>query len=70
LQGELVLKEYDKVSLDVKPKLLEKALKKKSDLLAKARTVYLSVVDDNVGKWATAALARAGRMDECCGGAR
>jgi hypothetical protein len=64
LQGELVFKEYEKVSLDVKPKLLEKALKKKSDLLAKARGVYLSVVDFEDLKWATASLFRVGQIYE------
>jgi TolA-binding protein len=62
LQGELVLKEYEKVSLDVKPRLLEKTLKKKSDLLARARGVYLSVVDFNDLKWATASLYRVGQI--------
>jgi TolA-binding protein len=64
LQGELVFKEYEKVSLDVKPKLLEKTLKKKSDLLAKARGVYLSVVDFEDLKWATASLFRVGQIYE------
>ena len=35
LEGELVLREYEKVSLDVKPKLLQKTLKKKSEPFAK-----------------------------------
>ncbi len=61
-QGELMFKEYEKVSLDVKPKLLDKALKKKSELLGKARTVYLSVVDYQDLKWATASLYRVGQI--------
>ncbi len=63
-QGELVFKEYEKVSLDVKPRLLEKTLKKKSDLLARARGVYLSVVDYEDLKWATASLYRVGQIYE------
>ncbi len=61
-QGELLFKEYEKVSLDVKPKLLEKTLKRKSELLGKARTVYLSVVDYQDLKWATASLYRVGQI--------
>lgn len=62
LQGELVLREYDKVGLDVKPKLLEKTLKKKSELLGKAQAIYLSVVDLEDLKWATASLYRVGQI--------
>jgi tetratricopeptide (TPR) repeat protein len=62
LQGELALREYDKVGLDVKPKLLEKTLKKKSELLGKAQGIYLSVVDYEDLKWATASLYRVGQI--------
>ena len=57
-EGELIFREYEKVTLDVPPKNLEKALKQKSKLLAEAEKVYLSVVDYQDLKWATAALYR------------
>src|SRR6185436_15053357 len=44
-EGELVFRQYEKVTLDVKPAQLEKALKAKSKLLADAEKTYLSVVD-------------------------
>lgn len=62
LQGELVYRDYDKVGLDVKPKLLEKTLKKKSELLGRAQGIYLSVVDYEDLKWATASLYRVGQI--------
>jgi len=62
LEGELVLREYEKVGLDVKPKLLQKTLKKKSELLGKAQGIYLSVVDYEDLKWATASLYRVGQI--------
>ena len=61
-QGELLFKEYEAVALEVKPKLLEKTLKKKSDLLGKAQGVYLSVIDYEDLKWATASLYRVGQI--------
>lgn len=61
-EGELIFKEYEKVTLDVKPSELEKALKKKSKLLAEAEKVYFSVVDYQDLKWATAALYRIGQV--------
>jgi TolA-binding protein len=57
-QGELVVREYEKVSLDVKPKALEKALKKKSELLAKAQKIYDEVIGFEDLKWATASIYR------------
>ena len=61
-EGELIFKEYEKVTLDVKASELEKALKKKSRLLAEAEKVYFSVVDYQDLKWATAALYRIGQV--------
>jgi tetratricopeptide (TPR) repeat protein len=61
-QGELLFRDYEKVQLNVKPQLLERSLKKKSELLAKAQAVYLSVVDFEDLKWATAALFRVGQI--------
>ena len=55
-EGELIFREYEKVTLDVPPAKLEKALKQKSKLLAEAEKVYFSVVDYQDLKWATAAL--------------
>jgi cellulose synthase operon protein C len=61
-EGELIFREYEKVTLDVKPAQLEKALKQKSKLLAEAEKVYLSVVDYQDLKWATAALYRVAQV--------
>ncbi len=61
-EGELIFREYEKITLDVKPAQLEKALKQKSRLLAEAEKTYLSVVDYQDLKWATAALYRVGQV--------
>ncbi len=61
-EGELIFREYEKVTLDVKPRDLERALKAKTKLLAEAEKVYTSVVDFNDLKWATAALFRVGQV--------
>jgi tetratricopeptide (TPR) repeat protein len=61
-EGELIFRNYEKVSLDVKPKLLEKTLKAKGKLLADAEQVYTSVIDYQDLKWATAALFRVGQV--------
>jgi hypothetical protein len=61
-EGELVFREYEKISLDVKPKLLEKTLKAKGKMLADAEKVYTSVIDYQDLKWATGALFRVGQV--------
>jgi len=61
-EGELIFREYEKVTLDVKPAQLEKALKTKSKLLSEAEKTYLSVVEYQDLKWATAALYRVGQV--------
>jgi tetratricopeptide (TPR) repeat protein len=61
-EGELIFREYEKVSLDVKPALLAKTLKAKGKLLAEAEKVYTSVIDYQDLKWATAALFRVGQV--------
>lgn len=61
-EGELIFRDYERVSLDVKPKLLEKTLKTKSKLLSEAEQVYTSVIDYQDLKWATAALFRVGQV--------
>ncbi len=61
-EGELVFREYEKVTLDVKPSQLEKALKAKSKLLAQSEKVFGSVIDYQELKWATAALFRMGQV--------
>jgi TolA-binding protein len=61
-EGELIFRDYEKVSLDVKPALLEKTLKTKGKLLADAEKVYTSVIDYQDLKWATAALFRVGQV--------
>ena len=61
-EGELIFRDYEKVTLDVKPSQLNAALKKKKKLLDDAEKVYLSVVDYSDLKWATAALYRVGQI--------
>ncbi len=61
-EGELLFREYEKVTLDVPPSKLEKALKAKSKLLADAEKIYSSVIDYQDLKWATAALYRIGQV--------
>src|SRR5262249_10139430 len=61
-QGELIFREYEKVTLDVKPRALNATLKKKAALLEKAQKVYYQVVDYQDLKWATAALYRMGQI--------
>ena len=61
-EGELILRQYDKVSLDVKPSKLITALTHKKKLLDDAQKIYQSVVDYNDLKWATASLYRIGQI--------
>ena len=61
-EGELIFREYEKVTLDVKPNQLEKALKAKTKLLGDAEKVYASVVEYKDLKWSTAALFRVGQV--------
>jgi cellulose synthase operon protein C len=61
-EAELVFREYEQVTLDVKPALLNRALKKKSQLLEKAQAVFTSVVAFGDLRWATAALYRVGQV--------
>ncbi|MCX5742035.1 MAG: tetratricopeptide repeat protein, partial [Proteobacteria bacterium] len=62
LEGELIFREYEKVSLDVKPAQLQTALKTKSKLLGESEKVYFSVIDYQDLRWATAALFRVGQV--------
>jgi TolA-binding protein len=64
LEGELIFKDYERVTLNVKPKQLKKHLDKKTDLLVKAQEVYIQVVEYGDPSWATAALYRIGQMFE------
>ena len=61
-QGELILRDYEKVTLDVKPAQLAPALKLKGKLLGDAEKAYLSVLDYQDLKWATASLYRVGQV--------
>ncbi len=63
-EGDLIFKQYEDVSIDVKPKKLGAALTKKTKLLAEAEKVYFSIADYNDLKWATAALYRDGQIYE------
>jgi len=62
LEGELIVREYEKVTLDVKPAQLEKALKAKTSLLASAEKVFESIADFNDPRWGTAAVFRIGQI--------
>ena len=62
LEAELIFAEFQKVTLDVPPKQLQRALKQKSKLLGDAEAAYASVVDYQDLKWATAALFRVGQV--------
>ncbi len=64
LQGELPYREFEKVSLAVKPSQLDRTLKKKTDLLVKAQAVFFSVIEYQDLRWATAALYRVGQIFE------
>jgi TolA-binding protein len=64
MEGELVFKDYQRVGLDVKPKLLKAVLDKKSALLSKAQDIYIAVVDYGDPGWAAGALLRIGQMYE------
>jgi tetratricopeptide (TPR) repeat protein len=64
LQGELVFKDYERVSLAVKPSKLKKQLDEKTALLVKAQEIYIQVVEYGDPSWATAGLYRIGQMFE------
>ena len=61
-EGELVFREFEKVSLDVSPKKLASALKQKAKLLNEAKTIYISVADFQDQRWGNAALYRVGQI--------
>lgn len=61
-EGELVFREFEKVSLDVPPKKLSSALKQKAKLLNEAKTIYISVADLQDQRWGNAALYRVGQI--------
>nr|HEX4315505.1 tetratricopeptide repeat protein [Kofleriaceae bacterium] len=63
-EGELIFRDYEKVTLDVKPAQLNAALKLKGKLLGEAEKAYSSVLDYSDLKWATAALFRVGQIYE------
>jgi tetratricopeptide (TPR) repeat protein len=61
-QGDLVFRQFEAVRIDVKPKELTKALKKKLDLLAKSQKAYEGVIDYDDPRWDTAALYKTGQI--------
>jgi TolA-binding protein len=61
-QGDLVYRQYEAVKIDVRPRDLNKALRKKLELLAKAKGVYESVTEFDDPRWATAALYKTGQI--------
>ncbi|HEY4187150.1 MAG TPA: tetratricopeptide repeat protein [Polyangia bacterium] len=61
LQGELVFKEYERIKIAGKPKVLAKVLDEKAKLLEQAKQIYLDVVTYQSPEWATAALLRIGQ---------
>ncbi len=64
LQGELVHRQYQEISLNVVAKRLKRTLNKKTKLLEQAQSIYLDVVDFGDLQWATAALFRIGQIYE------
>ena len=64
LQGELIHRQYEAISLDVKPRRLKRTLNNKTKLLDQAQKIYLDVVDFGDLQWATAALFRIGQIYE------
>jgi TolA-binding protein len=63
-EGELLYRKYDRISLDVRPRLLGRTLKQKMKLLDQASVIYLDVVEYRDPQWATAALYRIGAVME------
>jgi tetratricopeptide (TPR) repeat protein len=63
-EGELVFRDYEKVSLDVRLNQLGAALTKKTKLLDEAEKIFHSIPEFNDLKWATAALYRVGSIYE------
>jgi cellulose synthase operon protein C len=61
-EGELIFRDYEKITLDVKPSQLSKALGQKLKLLGEAEKVYFSIADYADLKWGTAALYRDGQI--------
>lgn len=61
-EGELLYRDYEKVTLDVAPAKLERALKQKTKMLSQAEKVYTSVIEYEDLKWAAAALFRIGQV--------
>jgi len=61
-EGELIYRDYEKITLDVAPAKLEKALQQKTKMLSAAEKVYTSVIEYEDLKWAAAALFRIGQV--------
>ncbi|MDW8362912.1 MAG: tetratricopeptide repeat protein [Myxococcales bacterium] len=64
LQGELVLREFEAVRIEGDVAGLRQRLERKSQLLARAATIYTDVVEFRVAEWVTAALYRIGQVYE------
>jgi TolA-binding protein len=60
LEGEMIFRDFERVKLASDPKRLKRTLDEKSQLLDKAKQVYVDVVTFNDPEWATAALFRIG----------
>ena len=63
-EGELIFRQYETVSLDVKPRKLQKALERKTKLLEKAQIAYAEVGEFDDPQWTTAALFRLANVFE------
>ena len=61
-EGELIFREYEKVTLDVKPAQLEKALKPSPSCSRTRRRSTSRSSTTRTSKWATAALYRVGQV--------
>jgi TolA-binding protein len=64
MQGDRVLAEMDAIKIEGEPRTLGKRLEKKAELLRKASSLYLEVVELRVAEWVTAALFKIGRSYE------
>jgi hypothetical protein len=64
MQADRVLAEMEAIRIDGEPRTLSKRLQQKAELLRKASTLYLDVVELRVAEWVTAALFKIGRSYE------
>lgn len=64
MEGERVLAQFDQITIQGDVKQLSQRLRKKTELLKQASTIFLDVVSLGVAEWTTAALYQIGRTYE------